>query len=163
MSVKNLIKQAEKSTGLKFNQIVKYALIVLAAMVVLGIGQHYITVIIGVAYPAFMSCVTLMKKDPEEEKQWLTYWIVFGIFQMVDQFAGWILFIIPFYYVIKMSLLIALFHPSTRGATYVYNNYLRGYFLEMDQHVTKYQKMAEAHTNDLIEKAKDLNPLKKSD
>ena len=139
----------------------KYALFILAALVVLGIGQHYITVLIGVAYPVFMSCVTLMKKDPEEEKQWLTYWIVFGIFQMVDQFAGWILFIIPFYYVIKMCALVALFHPSTRGATWIYNNYLRGYFMELDGHVSKYQKVIEANTNDLIEKAKEMNPLKK--
>ena len=90
-----------------------------------NIGASYITCLIGVAYPAFMSFLALESGNDEENKQWLTYWVVFGIFNIVDQFAGFILRFIPFYYFLKLAFLVFLFHPKTLGATYVYNHYLR--------------------------------------
>lgn len=90
-----------------------------------GIGASYVTCLIAVAYPAFMTFLALESPDEDDDKQWLTYWVVFGLFSIVDQFAGFILHFIPFYYFIKMSFLIWLFHPSTQGATMVYNNYIR--------------------------------------
>ena len=90
-----------------------------------GIGASYVTCLIAVAYPAFMTFLSLESPDEDDDKQWLTYWVVFGLFSIVDQFAGFILHFIPFYYFIKMSFLIWLFHPSTQGATMVYNNYIR--------------------------------------
>ena len=50
---------------------------------------------------------------------------MFGLFSIVDQFAGFILHFIPFYYFIKMAFLIWCFHPSTQGATIVYNVYVK--------------------------------------
>ena len=48
----------------------------------------------------------------------------FGAFNIVDQFAGIILRFIPFYFFLKMGFLIYLFHPSTLGATTVYDNFI---------------------------------------
>jgi receptor expression-enhancing protein 5/6 len=91
----------------------------------LGIGASYITCLIGVAYPAFMSFLALESGQESETTQWLTYWVVFGLFNIVDQFAGFILHFIPFYYFLKLGFLVFLFHPSFKGATYVYENYLK--------------------------------------
>jgi len=89
-----------------------------------GVGASYVTCIIAVAYPVFMTFLALESDEPEENKQWLTYWVVFGLFSIVDSFAGFILHFIPFYYFIKMGFLIWCFHPTTQGATVVYNSYL---------------------------------------
>merc|ERR1712070_1116391 len=70
----------------------------------------------------------------------LTYWVVLGIFEIVDHFAGFILAIIPFYYVLKMFAIIFLFHPSTNGATWVYDNWLRPHLLEGIKHVNSFEK-----------------------
>ena len=51
-------------------------------------------------------------------------WVCFGAFNIVDQFAGIILQFIPFYYFLKLGFLVYLFHPSTMGATMVYNNFI---------------------------------------
>ena len=79
----------------------------------------------AIAYPTLKSFITLGEGNQAEEKQWLTYWVVFGAFSIVDHFAGFILMFIPFYFVLKLAFLIWLQHPSTRGASFVYDNYLR--------------------------------------
>ena len=87
--------------------------------------SSYITCLLGVAYPCFMSFLALESDDDDDDKQWLTYWVTFGLVSIVDQYIGFILHFVPFYYFIKMGFLIWLFHPSTRGATFIYNNYIR--------------------------------------
>ena len=62
------MEQIKKATGLNESQILSYSLTVLSAMVIFGIGSSYITCLIGVAYPAFKSFLTLDQENPEEEK-----------------------------------------------------------------------------------------------
>lgn len=119
------MEQVKQFTGLTEQQIAKYGLTLGVICVMLGIGASYITCLIGVAYPAFMSFLALESGQESETTQWLTYWVVFGLFNIVDQFAGFILHFIPFYYFLKLGFLVFLFHPSFKGATYVYENYLK--------------------------------------
>ena len=77
----------------------------------LGVGQQYIVTLLGVAYPAFMSFRALESPEKEDDKLWLTYWVCFGSFNIIDQFAGIILAFIPFYYFLKLGFLVYLFHP----------------------------------------------------
>ena len=72
-----------------------------------------------------MSFYALETEGENDDMQWLTYWVVFGLFNITDQFAGFILHFIPFYYVLKVAVLIWLFHPSSKGATYVYREYIQ--------------------------------------
>ena len=102
----------------------KYGLLIGMAAVFLGIGQTYITVALGVAYPAFMSFLALESDGTDDDKQWLTYWVIFGMFNIIDQWSGFILHFIPFYFVFKLCFLVFLFHPRTLGATMIYNAYI---------------------------------------
>lgn len=120
----DVINQVSQATGLKPQQVMQYGLVAGILFVMFGVGQSYITNIIGVAYPAFMSFIALESQGTEDDKQWLTYWVCFGAFNIVDQFAGIILQFIPFYYFLKLGFLVYLFHPSTMGATQVYNNFI---------------------------------------
>ena len=113
----------------------KYGLLIGVAAVFLGIGQTYITVALGVAYPAFMSFLALETEETEDDKQWLTYWVIFGLFNIVDQWSGFILHFIPFYFVVKLCFLVYLFHPSTLGATTIYNSYILPSVLKYEPHI----------------------------
>ena len=120
----DVVNQVCQSTGLKPNQVMQYGLVASVLFVMFGIGQSYITNIIGVAYPAFMSFVALESEDKNDDKQWLTYWVCFGVFNIVDQFAGIILQFIPFYYFLKLGFLVFLFHPQSQGATTIYDKFI---------------------------------------
>jgi receptor expression-enhancing protein 5/6 len=129
-----LLDTIQTQTGLPKQSILKYALIFLVLFVVFGIGQAIITNLVAVAYPVFMSFHALeSKEDGNDDKQWLTYWVIFGLFSVIDQFAGFILHLIPFYYVLKLTTLIVLFHPTFHGATYVYNEYIQPYVKNIDE------------------------------
>ena len=80
-----------KTTGLKPNQVMQYGLVSCVVLVMFGVGSTYITNLLGVAYPAFMSFHALETQGTDDDKQWLTYWVCFGVFNIVDQFAGIIL------------------------------------------------------------------------
>ena len=120
-----LLDTISVATGFPKQKVLKGALIFLVLFVVFGIGQSIITNVIGVAYPIFMSFHALESPATGDDKQWLTYWVVFGLFNVTDQCAGFILHFIPFYYVLKVATLIWLFHPAFLGATYVYNEFIR--------------------------------------
>jgi len=109
-----------------------YSLMVGVLAVMLGVGATYITHCIGVAYPAFMSFIALESQGMDDDKQWLTYWVCFGAFNVIDQFAGIILTFIPFYYFLKLGFLIYLMHPATMGATTLFNTIILPYIKEYE-------------------------------
>ena len=55
-------------TGLTPGQISKYGLITGIVLVMLGIGNTYITVLLGVAYPCFMSFLALESPGADDDK-----------------------------------------------------------------------------------------------
>ena len=121
----DLLEKVAAATGMPIKQLMQYSLFGGVLLVMLGIGQTYIVNLLGVAYPAFMSFLALESDGLDDDKMWLTYWVCFGCFNIIDQFAGIILSIIPFYYFLKLGFLVYLFHPSTEGALTVYKTVIR--------------------------------------
>ena len=134
------IKQVEEMTGLDRQALASYGLYAGIALVVLGVGNVYITTLIGVCYPALQSFLALESKGTDDDKQWLTYWVCYGVFSIIDQFAGIILSFIPFYFFLKLIFLVYLFHPGTQGAKTVYNNYLSGYVKQYRSQLEQVEK-----------------------
>ena len=79
-----ILKKISAQTGVPIRQLMQYSLVLGVLFVMFGVGQSYITNLIGVAYPAFMSFIALESEGSEDDKQWLTYWICFGAFNIVD-------------------------------------------------------------------------------
>jgi receptor expression-enhancing protein 5/6 len=136
-------------TGVPIKSLMQYTLASGVVLVMLGIGQTYITNVIGVAYPAFMSFMALESEGLDDDKQWLTYWVCFGAFNILDTFAGIILRIIPFYFFLKCGFLVYLMHPSFLGATQVYNSFILPRMNEYAVHIENLEKSA----GDLAKKA----------
>jgi len=112
----NLIQQ---KTGIKGIYVV-LVLILSVVLVYYNIFDSVITNLVGTLYPAFWTIKSIEKDDLSEQKNWLTYWAVFGFFILIDMFSPIIVKFIPFYLVMKILFLIWMFMPGTNGSKLFY-------------------------------------------
>ena len=139
-----IVEKISKATGLPQQKVLQSGLGLVVLFIVFGVGSSILTNLIGVAYPAFMSFVALESEGTDDDKLWLTYWVVFGAFTILDQFAGIILQLIPFYYVLKVGMLIWMFHPSTQGAITLYDNFVLPFVKQYEGQIDEISRQAEA-------------------
>ena len=79
---------------------------------------------ITVVYPATQSIKAIESHDTHDDKDWLTYWIIFGLLTLIDDVFGWILAFIPYYSTIKILFFLYLFIPYFHGAHTIYEKYV---------------------------------------
>jgi len=53
------------------------------------------------------SCKAIDSVEKDDDTQWLTYWVVYAAFGIVEYFADLVLFWIPFYFLLKVSAMAA--------------------------------------------------------
>ena len=108
-----MIDYIEGATGVPRKTIIKVILGFTVLLMIYGVGGSFIANFIGVAYPCFMSFYSIeTSSNEDDDKQWLTYWVLFGILSLIDQIGGgYVVQIVPFYWIIKLFILIWLFHP----------------------------------------------------
>ena len=124
-------------------------------LTLLGWFDKYITCLIGIILPTYWSIKAIESPQEDDDKQWLTYWAVYAVFNFFDLFAKFILKIIPFYYVVKLIFLVWCFMPNTQGALFIYNKFLRNIFLKNEGKLNKYVSKIMRKTNEVSEKAKE--------
>ena len=125
-----------KKTGVD-GKIISSILLLCCFFCFINIFSKYITCLVGVILPAYWSIKAIESKIYEEEKQWLTYWAIFGLFTLLDQFANFILKIFPFYFIVKNIFLIWCFMPNTMGALFIYNKFVAPYFKKYEDKIDK--------------------------
>ena len=117
--------------------------------------SSYVTCLIGVLCPTYLSLKALESPEEDDDKQFLTYWVVYGLFTIFDIFTSFLINKIPFYYTFKLAFLIWMFMPNFRGSIYVYNFIIgplfKKYESKFDKGVAKILKKGE----NLTEKAID--------
>ena len=118
-------------------KLVIIGLVVACVFVFIGYFDQYITTFVGIAYPAFWSIRAIESKETDDDKQWLTYWVVFSLFSIIDLFSAFVLKFIPFYFFLKMIFLIWLFMPNFKGATFVYDHFLIKIFKKYETEIEK--------------------------
>jgi len=90
-----------------------------------NIFAGFLTTALGWALPAYLSLQALESPSSGDDVQWLTYWTVFGFFNIIETFADIILYWFPFYYTFKCVFIVWLMLPQTRGAQVVYHKALK--------------------------------------
>ena len=81
--------------------------VILVAFDVGGLAQVALC-LVGVAYPAFKSILAINTQNKDDDKQWLTYWMIYSIFRFIDGSFAFLLIYIPFYNLISILVLIWL-------------------------------------------------------
>lgn len=91
--------------------------------------------LVGLLYPMYASVKAIESKDNSDDTQWLTYWIIYGLFGFFETFIDLILYWIPFFYAIKIAFLVWCMHPTTKGATVLYTSVVRPAFLAHEEKI----------------------------
>ncbi|ETS61837.1 hypothetical protein PaG_03941 [Moesziomyces aphidis] len=102
-----------------------------------NIAAGFLTNLLGFFVPAYFSLKALESPQPEDDVQWLTYWVVFGMFTFLETFSSIVLYYVPWYYTIKTLAIVWLMLPQTQGAKMVYSKVIRPAFLTTQKTVHK--------------------------
>ena len=92
-------------------------------------GAKLLSDLLGFIYPAYASFKAIDSADPNDDTQWLTYWVVFACFSIVESALTFVVSWIPFYFFVKLAFLVWLYHPSTLGAVVVYGQVVRPFVM----------------------------------
>lgn len=127
---------AEDKTGLPKRNIVLGAVALTIVWLAIGIGSSLVCSVICFVYPAYKSFKAVESPDGDDDKQWLTYWIVYSTFNILEYFADLIFFWIPFYDLLKCAFLIWCMWPvKNNGATLVYYHIVRPFLLKNESKI----------------------------
>ncbi|PGH10133.1 protein yop1 [Polytolypa hystricis UAMH7299] len=81
----------------------------------------------GFIIPGYYSLQALFSATKADDTQWLTYWVVFAFFSVLEtaiSAAYWF----PFYYLFKLIITLWLALPQTSGAQIVFNSFIQPVF-----------------------------------
>ena len=97
-------------------------------------GGTFLVNLVGFLYPAYMSFKALSTPQPDDDTQWLTYWVVYTFFNLVEQLTDIFVSWIPFYFFLKIAFLVWCFLPQTLGANTIYHKFLKPM---LEKHMSK--------------------------
>ena len=117
----NLSAQADLNPGAILGVIGGVFLIILLLIQ----GWAILITSMTVLYPALHSIRAIESEDEDDDKVWLTYWMVFGVFNVIETFFGFIFWFIPYWGWIRPGFFVWLLLPNFNGAKVIYDSVLR--------------------------------------
>jgi len=151
----------EANTGVQ-RLYVAYGLISITGLwLIFGFGGQLIANSIGFVYPAYASIKALESKVKSDDAQWLTYWVVFAAFSVVEYFAEFLAGWIPLYWLGKSLFMVWCMAPmEANGSAIIYSKVILPLFKKhqgnIDQAIDKATGKAGDFLDKAVEKAKDL-------
>lgn len=119
------LDELEKKTGVSKVYFALIFITIFCGLLYLAGGAKLIVDLAGFLYPAYMSFKALETAQTDDDVQWLTYWVVFASFSIIEQTIGFVVTFVPFYYYLKIAFLVWLYAPQFTGATTLYNQAIR--------------------------------------
>mmetsp|Transcript_57248 Transcript_57248/g.63945 ORF Transcript_57248/g.63945 Transcript_57248/m.63945 type:complete len:166 (-) Transcript_57248:328-825(-) len=135
-------KELEEKTGYSKVYFFVGALSTILLLVYITGGMKLVSDLVGFLYPAYMSFKSLEggKTVDGDATQWMTYWIIFCSISLLENTFPFLASTVSFFYIVKIGVIIYLYHPKTNGAQVIYSSCLRPYvlpFLDVTKTVAK--------------------------
>lgn len=131
-------ERAEKITGVKRTYLAQALIGMLSLYLIVGKAAQFVCNLIGFVFPAYKSLVALETGNKDDDTKWLTYWVVFAAFSVVEFFSDSLMNWFPFYWLTKVAFLLwCSADVPNNGSAMLYNRFIRPFFL---QHKNKFQQ-----------------------
>ncbi|PNH71400.1 hypothetical protein VD0001_g6155 [Verticillium dahliae] len=118
-----ILNNIEKSTNVPK----AYGAIGLGALyfffIIFNLGGQLLTNLAGFVIPCYYSIDALFTHNTNDDTQWLTYWVVFSFFTIVESLVN-VVYWFPFYFVFKFVFLLWLSLPVFRGAEIIFHSFM---------------------------------------
>merc|ERR1711874_366490 len=112
--------------------------------------------IIGVTYPAFASLKAVLSDSPESCGAWLRYWVVLGVFSLLELLLDLLInplrYSFPIYLILKCSFLAWCMAPvEWNGSDIIFNKVLFPIFKEHHEQIEEQAEKAKVSIKDKLE------------
>ncbi|KAL2266560.1 hypothetical protein VTJ83DRAFT_5912 [Remersonia thermophila] len=92
-------------------------------LIIFNLGGQLLTNIAGFVIPGYYSLGALFTSSKADDTQWLTYWVVFSFFTVLESIIS-VVYWFPFYYTFKFIFLLWLSLPTFKGADLIFRSFL---------------------------------------
>ncbi|XP_045136899.1 uncharacterized protein LOC123519545 isoform X2 [Portunus trituberculatus] len=93
-------------------------------------------VVFGTLFPAYYSYKAVKTKNVKEYVKWMMYWIVFAFFTCLETLTDIFLsFWFPFYYELKILVVLWLLSPATRGSSFLYRKFVHPWLTQREEDI----------------------------
>ncbi|XP_014668186.1 PREDICTED: receptor expression-enhancing protein 5-like isoform X1 [Priapulus caudatus] len=100
------LEKVEKKTGVDRLYIFSGGAGVFSIYMVLGYWAQLVCNFIGFVYPSYRSVKAIESSDKDDDTKWLTYWVVFAYFSVIEFFVDIVLSWFPVYWLVKVAFLV---------------------------------------------------------
>ncbi|ROW02872.1 hypothetical protein VSDG_01651 [Cytospora chrysosperma] len=121
------LQNIEKQTGVPKTYGVIGLVTLYFFFIVFNLGGQLLTNLAGFVIPGYYSMEALFSTSKSDDTQWLTYWVVFSFFTVLESFLS-VVYWFPFYYTFKFVFLLWLAMPTFRGADLIFRSFLQPMF-----------------------------------
>lgn len=95
--------------------------------IIFNLGGQLLTNLAGFVVPGYYSLQALFTADKSDDTQWLTYWVVFAFFTVMESLVN-VVYWFPFYFTFKFVFLLWLALPAFSGAQLVFRSFIQPAF-----------------------------------
>ncbi|GJJ68722.1 receptor expression-enhancing protein 5/6 [Entomortierella parvispora] len=124
------LNQFQTMTGVPKSYLALGGGALVATLIFFNFAGKLLSNLLGFVYPAYRSFKALESPGKDDDKQWLTYWTVYGFVSILESFTDVLLYWFPFYFFLKTVFLLWLMVPSFNGAATIYVRILRPFLLQ---------------------------------
>jgi receptor expression-enhancing protein 1/2/3/4 len=120
---------------------------------IVSVVTRFMTLMLGYLYPAY-ECFKTVEQTPRPDLEglrfWCRYWIIIATVTVLER-AGGDFFIswLPLYSEAKLAFIVYLWHPQTKGTSYVYATFVRPF-------VAKYEEEIDGNLGELRVRAGEI-------
>ncbi|XP_033180908.1 receptor expression-enhancing protein 1 isoform X2 [Mastacembelus armatus] len=112
--------------------------------------SRLVVLVFGTLYPAYSSYKAVKSKDVKEYVKWMMYWIIFALFTTVEAFTDMFLCWLPFYYELKIAIVVWLLSPYTKGSSVLYRKFVHPTLSSKEKDIDDYICQAKDKSYDTL-------------